>query len=101
MFFIAYFIDAKVHVIVPKTWVFEIDKHWEKFVNRSINRNQKFLCFYSEESDATIYREGLGYEPNGNFIADFSLPKIKDFPRKGLYEANLFHFKCKYRLNQF
>lgn len=92
MFFIAYFNVPKVSVIVPKSWILDIDSHWEKFVNKSINRNQKFLCFYSTESGA-IDADG---KPNVEFAPDFTLPQNPTFPTKGCYTVNLNFYKGWY-----
>lgn len=93
MYFIAYFVAPKLHVIVPKAWVFEIDKHWEKFVNKSINRNQKHLCFYSERPGAMIDREDQVKEPVVSFNPDFNLAEENIFPAEGCYVANLICYK--------
>lgn len=66
MYFVAYLLDSKKHVVIPKTWVFDIKNHWEKFINHSINRNQKFLVFYSE---TCVNQEG---QPDYDFEPDFN-----------------------------
>lgn len=93
MYFIAYLVASKLHVIVPKTWIFEIDKHWEKFVNKSINRNQKHLCFYSERAGAMIDRGDDIKEPNTSFKPDFSFQQENEFPDEGCYIAKLIYYK--------
>lgn len=99
MYFIVYFVKPKLHTIVPKTWIQEVDIHWEKFVNNSLNRNQKHLCFYSEEPGAMIDRNDQVKEPNAYFIPDFNLPQNNEFPAEGCYVENLICFKgMKYML---
>lgn len=93
MYFIAYFDVPKLHVIIPKTWIMEVDKHWEKFVNNSINRNQKHLCFYSERPGAMIDREDDEKEPDTNYVPDFTLDRCNIFPTEGCYTANLVTYK--------
>lgn len=89
MFFVALLIKPQLHVIIPKDWVFGIDDHWEKFVNASINRNQIFLCFYSEEARAIDDHE----RPNVDFPPDFGLSKKVVFPETGCYDANLIWYR--------
>lgn len=80
MYFIVRFSEANVVVIVPQVWILDIERHWEKFVNFSMNKNQKFLCFYSVDMNAA---------------PDFTTAKIRNFPATGLYEANLLYYKGK------
>lgn len=89
MFFIAFFIVPKVSVIIPKSWVHEIDQNWEKFVNNSINRNQQFLCYFSKQPNA-VDASGA---PNIDFAPDFTLALNGTFPADGCYTANLYYYK--------
>lgn len=93
MYFIAYFDTPKLYAIIPKTWVKDIDKHWEKFVNNSINRNQKHLCFYSELPGAMIDREDGEKEPNANCVPKFTFGQSNIFPAEGCYAAYLNKYK--------
>lgn len=88
MYFIAHFLESRIHVIVPQTWVHAIDEHWEKFINNSINKNQKFICFYSERPEAMIQGR-----PNDKFVPNFSLGLNHRFPEDGCYMANLLMYK--------
>lgn len=83
MYFVVQFTNPKICSIIPKAWVQDIDEHWEKFVNRSINRNQKFLCFYSEKLE----------RPDGKFVPNFNAELSENFPDEGCYFANLLWFK--------
>lgn len=91
MYFVAIFLNEGIHVIIPKSWVLSIDDHWEKFINNSINRNQRFLCFFSEQGDAMIDQK-----PNGNFVPNFNLDVDPEFPKDGCYIANLIFYKGMY-----
>lgn len=103
MYFLAYLVSSKLNVIVSKTWIYDIDTHWQKFVNNGINRNQKFLCFYSERPGAVINRYDLVLdleydhvkEPIASFNADFSLSKENIFPAEGCYDVNLIFYTGK------
>ena len=67
MYFIAKILQLKSYVIIPKTWVREIEKEWEIFVNNGLNKNKKFDCFHS--SDQHVFDdEG---RPNDKFIPDW------------------------------
>lgn len=63
-YFVVYAIRGKKHVVIPENWVFEHEIMIEKFVNYSINRNQKHLCYWSNKKNEKD-------EPHGepNFIA--------------------------------
>lgn len=47
-------------------WIKDVDKHFEKFVNNSLNSLQSFLCFCTTEPEA--YIEDC---PDENFVAEF------------------------------
>lgn len=91
MYFVAHFLKSGKHVVVPKTWIHDIDVHWEKFVNNSLNRNQRFLCFYTESDEAY----GEDGKPNGDFVPDFGLDVDPDFPKNGCYTVKLTYYKGK------
>lgn len=93
MYFVAYLVAPMLHTIVPKNWIHEIDKHWAKFVNNSINRNQKHLCFYSEQPGAMIDRNDRFKEPNASFNPNFNLSQENVFPAEGCYVAHLICYK--------
>lgn len=90
MYFVVYFIKPKIRVVVPKKWIFAIEEHWEKFINNSINRNQTFVVFYSNEGDAM----NANQMPNTDFTPDFSFADDRrDFPQTGCYLAKLICYK--------
>lgn len=80
---------GSLYTVVPKTWIFSIDDHWEKFVNKSLNRNQRFLCFYNGFAQADD-DEG---RPNVDYVPDFSIPVGRCFPDTGCYYASLVYYK--------
>lgn len=91
MYFLVLLLKPKLHVIIPKNWVFGIENHWEKFVNASLNKNQVFLCFYSEEQEALDDRQ----RPKVDFEPNFESSKNVIFPQTGCYEAKLIWFQSK------
>lgn len=88
MYFVVYLLNPSVHVVIPKTWIQGIDSHWEKFINNSLNRNQTFLCFYSEERNS---KDEQGY-PDVNFAANFDIG-MGIFPNEGCYFGRLIAYK--------
>lgn len=66
VYYVVFLLEQRKHVVVPATWIRDVQKHYEKFVNNSINRSQKFLCFYTTSEEAHI--DG---RPDENFVADF------------------------------
>lgn len=91
MFFVAHFLNNGKHIVVPKSWILSIDEHWEKFINNSINRNQKFLCFYTENNEA---QDEQG-RPNCTFVPNFELEVDPVFPMEGCYTVKLIRYKGK------
>lgn len=91
MFFICFLKTPKRHVVVPITWIENIDMHWEKFINESINRNQKFKVFYSQEPNAVddFNRPDPSFEPN------YQLQMDPEFPETACYTANLVGYRGK------
>lgn len=57
--------DANEHLIVPVEWIKDYTIALEKFINYSINSNQKYLCFYNSSENAVF---------NHADDADFSAP---------------------------
>lgn len=91
MYFVVHFLKSGRNVVVPKTWIENIDEHWEKFINNSINRNQTFVCYYTENYEA-YDEEG---KPNGAFEPDFSLRVDPRFPNEGAYRVKLICYKSR------
>lgn len=91
MYFVVFLIEAKKIVVIPQTWIHGISDQWKKFINNSINRNQQYLCYYSEETHA---QNAQGH-PNGNFIPDWStlITLNAVYPDTGCYYVNLLEFK--------
>lgn len=90
MFYIVFLVEPKINVVIPKTWIMDIEENWEKFVNKGLNSTQKFLCFWSEEKHAQI--DG---KPNQNFKPQFNNDVNHVFPSEGCYLGKLVHFKSK------
>lgn len=94
MYFVAHVLNNGTHIVVPKTWILSIDDHWEKFVNNSINRNQKFLCFYTERDEA-MDEEG---KPSVEYVPNFQLHVDPQFPTEGCYLTKLVLYKGRFQV---
>lgn len=81
MYFVVYIIKLNKHVVVPATWIKGIAKQFEKFVNSSLNRSQKFLCYYTTNEAAFI--DGC---PDKNFNVDFS-SMINEINQDGTFDG--------------
>lgn len=91
MFFVVFLLEPEVNIVIPKSWILDIDKHWEKFVNNfRINSSQRFLCFWSEEAYAQV-----NGEPNPNFQPNFNNNLNHRFPAEGCYYGKLVNFNSK------
>lgn len=95
MYFVAYLKALHRNVVLPANWINNIDEHFEKFVNNSINSNQSFLCYFTNNEAAFI--DG---HPKKDFAANFGLPMVKQTNADGSFEGcflgKLKKFKSKY-----
>lgn len=95
MFFVAYLKVLKKNVVLPAKWICNIENHFEKFVNNSINSNQSFLCYYTNNDDAF-----LNDCPNEDFAPNFRLPMVQRINADGSFDgcflAKLKKYKSKY-----
>lgn len=67
VYFVVFLREMQKNVILPMSWIKDIENHFEKFVNNSLNRSQLFLCFYPEDAHAFV--DGC---PDENFEPDFN-----------------------------
>lgn len=93
-YFVVYNIELNTSVILPTSWIRDIDDHLEKFMNNSLNTTQKFLCFYTND-DSAFEESGA---PKCDYPADFSLPRRNDLDGPGCFLGKLKHFKGKFNL---
>lgn len=94
MYFVVYLKALQKNVVIPATWIHEIDSHIEKFINNSINKNQSFLCYYTNNEAA--YIDGC---PKPYFLPNFCLPMVQqpnpDGSFDGCFVGKLKKFKSK------
>lgn len=67
--------DPEIHIVIPVTWVYNYEGMIEKFIRKSINRNQKCLVFFSKKNFDGI--------PDGSIDGNFSAPISLVFPIAG------------------
>lgn len=95
MYFVVYLQTLKKNVVLPAAWIQGIGDHFEKFMNRSINTSQLFLCYYTTNNDAFV--NGC---PNKDFVPDFDSDIITEInanqPFDGCFFGKLKQFKRKY-----
>lgn len=72
-YFVVYLNILKRNVILPASWIQNIDIHYEKFINNGLNSSQTYRCFHTTNEDAFI--EG---RPDGEYHVDFSLRLIEE-----------------------
>lgn len=75
MYYVVFFVDLTKNFIVPKQWIKDIKLHKEKFYNFSLNSNQIFTCYYTNNEDA-FDADGL---PKSDFPPNFAAPMRNDF----------------------
>lgn len=97
MYVIAFLLEAKKNVVIPFTWVHGIENQWQKFLNKAINRNQTFLCFYSEQQFALDHQGQPNIELVPNWHQFLTIRAV--FPSDGVYYANLVAFKGIININ--
>lgn len=85
MFFVVYFLEPQVNVVVPIEWVYNFDEQLVKFVRVSLNSNQTHRVFYTEKPEAyTNQDHPLSDYVNMSFELDADL-----FPDEGCYKGKL------------
>lgn len=95
MYFIVFLQALRKNVILPASWIYEVEDHFEKFMNKSINSTQWFLCYYTDKNSAFI--NGC---PDEKFEPDFDKNIINKInPGEsfdGCFLGRLTQFKRKY-----
>lgn len=79
-YYVVYLHEKQKFVVVPAAWIKDIERHYEKFINNSLNRSQIFLCFHPDESSEAF----IDGRPDVKYIPDFqpsncSLGKLKRY----------------------
>lgn len=91
MYFVVYLIEPKVHVVIPREWIFGSEESlWDKFVNNGLNRSQTHICYWASEDlrDCLYY----GY-PGPAVLADFNAPLASILCKEATYTCKIVHFR--------
>lgn len=95
MYFVVYLKALRKNVVLPTAWIHEIGIYFEKFMNKSINSSQWFLCYYTTNNEA--FNDGC---PDKDFQPDFRSAVITetndDESFDGCFYGKLKQFKCEY-----
>lgn len=87
MYFVVYLLNDRINIVVPQTWICDYQPQMEKFINRGLNSNQTFLCFWSQDP--------LAFESNGQpkpeFVPNVFTHAVK-FPEGGWHLCKIKRF---------
>lgn len=87
MYFVVYIESINDHLVIPAKWNRDLDITLQKFINYSINSNQKHLIYYNSAEGAV--------ENSENVNPDFSRPIVTWLATDCCYIANVKKFFCK------
>lgn len=93
MYFIVYLIDQKINVSAPHSWIRDIEKHLEKFINYGLNSYQNYRVFWTDNVDA--FDDDL--VPKPSFKPNYSAGFTNQFPAEGWYLCRLKRFKSMFK----
>lgn len=77
MFFVVFNMRKQEYRILPREWVQEIDKHFCKFLKKSINRGQQFWCFHTTNDNAFELMNNFNV-PKGSYKPNFQLTRTAE-----------------------
>lgn len=89
MYFVVYILKAKRCVVVPYTWIADLQNHLELFLNRGINANKQHKVFYTDNPRAFANDLPLlDFPPNEN------VGLSARFPEEGWFICYVKKLKC-------
>lgn len=95
MYFVVYLNALAKNVLIPANWIYDIGRNVEKFINNGINRNQYFLCYYTNKPDAFV--DG---QPDENIVPEFKMNLITKVnpgdQYDGVFFGNVIRFQREY-----
>lgn len=91
MYFVAYLVNERMHIVVPHSWISGVNAHIAHFINRGINSNIKVLVFWTNNDEAFNANGAprVDYQPNQNASL------TSTFPNDGWYQCYLRRFNRK------
>lgn len=101
MFFIVFILGARRNVIVPHSWINDIDSHIEFFINNGVVSNRKFKSFWSDEQEA-MDADGIPLASYMPIRFDTCAMRRREFkfPEQGWYDCKIRRFKSKFNLTR-
>lgn len=95
MYFVVYLKKLNKNAILPISWIKDVENHFEKFVNNSINSSQKFQCYYTTDRNA-FDENGV---PRIDLEPNFDMHYVENIDDEfdGCFEGKLKKFKSKFR----
>lgn len=96
MYFVVFLKVLKKNIIVPKTWIKDLKKHKEKFMDLGLNGNQTYECFYTNDPEAFDEHD----MPIKTYPPNFDLPFRRDLNGAGRFKVQLKKYRSKYKLIQ-
>lgn len=95
MYFVVFLHKLNKNVVLPSTWIRGMDNgQMEKFVKRSLNRSQRFMCYYTTNKAAFV-----ADCPDMDFVPDFQT-MVNEIGLDGQYDGcfigQLISFRCEY-----
>lgn len=90
--------DFGKYIVIPSTWLRDdLDVMEAYMANSGINVDQTHLCYYSQQSGATIMADGRAI-PNGEFEPNFRAAMSDYFPcDEGTFYCLVVDFKGQYK----
>ncbi|XP_055308540.1 uncharacterized protein LOC129572578 [Sitodiplosis mosellana] len=97
MYFVIFILGAKQNVIVPHSWINDIELYLEEFMNNGVRSNTKFKTFWSEEEEA-MSADGIplaSYMPI-RFDTLAMRRRVFRFPEEGWYDCKIRHVNLSF-----
>lgn len=95
MYVLVHLQNANRHIVVPESFVYELDELSTK--NYGVNRNQVRLIYFSFELFEILNRNEI---PNREFPPNFNLPITIEYPlpmelKETCFNGRIISFECK------
>lgn len=74
MYFVVYLKKLEKNVILPASWIKDVDDHLKKFINKSLNSVQLFRCYYTSSRRAF----DAEMRPDSDFVPEFTLNVVSE-----------------------
>lgn len=96
MYFIVFLVKPRENVVVPHTWIKDMDLYIEGFMNHSVNSNRKFKVFWSVKPEASDAK-GIPLASYKRFTLNERVyPNVHRFPNEGVYDGQIRRFRSEF-----